>query len=143
MPSRNLMFQCRANHQHVQQPESEEANPHAGRKGADAGERNLQHGIDRLTADPGLNAEPTASHQRAQNRRHIRAAHAERRAHKNRKRNAVLRARVRVQQHRNEHDQVAQQNRADRLPPTHAAGDQTRRQHVSRNADAHATHSEA
>ena len=40
------------------------------------------------------------------------------------KRNAVLGAGVRVQHHRHEDDQVAEQDGADRLPPAHAAGDQ-------------------
>ncbi len=46
------------------------------------------------------------------------------RAHKHRERNTILRAGVRVQQHRDQHDQVAQQDGADRLLPVHAAGDQ-------------------
>ena len=92
--------------------------------------------IDGLAADPGLNAEPSAGHQRAQHGGNIRAAHAEGGAHEDRKGNAVLRARMRVEQHGNQHDQVAEQDGADGLPPVHAAGDQAAAQHVGGNADA-------
>ena len=104
---------------------------------AGAGPEDLQHGIDGLAADPGLDAEPAAGDQRAQHRRDVRAAHSERRAHEDRKRNAVLRAGVGVEQHGDQHDQVAEQDGADRLPPAHAAGDQAGGQHVGGNADAH------
>ena len=44
---------------------------------------------------------------------------------------------MRIQQHRNQHDQVAEQNRSDRLPPAHASRNESRRKHVSRDANAH------
>jgi hypothetical protein len=65
------------------------------------------------SADPRLNAEPAARHHRAQKRGQVRAAHPKRRAKKHRKRNPVLRARMRIQQHGNQHNQIAQQHRAD------------------------------
>ena len=104
-------------HDDVQRPEGEEADPDAARQRRRARPQDLQHGVDGLAADPGLNAEPSAGHQRAQHRRDVGAAHAERGAHQHRKRNAVLRAGVRVQQHGDQHDQVAQQNGA-RWPAT-------------------------
>ena len=82
--------------------------------------------MDRRAADPRLNAEPAAGNDGAQNRRKIGAAHAKRRANEDRKRNAVLRAGMRVEQHRNEHDEIAQQHRADGLLPVHALGDERR-----------------
>ena len=51
-----------------------------------AGPEDLEHGVDGLAADPGLDAEPSAGHQRAQHGRHVGAAHAERSAHEDRKR---------------------------------------------------------
>ncbi len=43
-----------------------------------------------------------------------------------------------VQQDRRQHYRVAEQNRNQGLPPVHARADQSRRQHVSRNAVRHA-----
>ena len=106
-------------------PEGEEADPDAAAAcSPSAGQTILQHRVDGLAADPGLDAEPAAGHQRAQHGGNVGAAHAERRAHEDRKGNAVLGAGVRVEQHRDEHDQVAEQDGADGLPPAHAAGDQ-------------------
>src|SRR5271165_6999804 len=65
------------------------------------------------------------------------AAHAKRRAQKHGKRNAVFRARVRVQQQGNQHDQVAEQHRADGLLPIHAVGDESRREAIGRDFHAH------
>ena len=124
-------------HRDVERPEREEADPDAAGHVNRARPQNPEHGVDGLAADPGLDAEPPARHQRAQHRRNIGAAHSERRAHEHRKRNAVLRAGVRVQQHRDQHDQVAEQDGDDGLPPAHAARDQPRGQHVSGNAYRH------
>ena len=55
----------------------------------------------------------------------------------NRERNAIIGARMRIQQHGNQHDHVAQQNGPDRLFPAHTARDQAGSQHVRGNADAH------
>ena len=51
---------------------------------------------------------------------YVRAADAEAGAAEYGKRNAVLRPRVRVQDHRHEHDDVAEQDRQHRLRPGHA-----------------------
>ena len=59
-------------------------------------------------------------------------------AGEHRERNAVLRARVRVQEDRDEHDRVAEQDREERLRPVHAGRHQPRRQHVGGNAVRHA-----
>ena len=45
---------------------------------------------------------------------------------------------MRVQQDWNQDDRVAEQDGDQRLPPVHAGADQSRRQHVSRNAVRHA-----
>ncbi len=44
---------------------------------------------------------------------------------------------MRIQQHGNKHDEIAQQDRADRLLPVHALGDERRRQLVSRDLHRH------
>ena len=44
---------------------------------------------------------------------------------------------MRVQQNWNEHDDVAEQDRQQRLPPTHAERDEPAREHVGRNAMRH------
>src|SRR5262249_33667681 len=50
---------------------------------------------------------------------------------------AVLRARVRVEDHWDKHDDVAEQDGEDGLLPVHAAGDQAGGEHVGRYADRH------
>src|ERR687894_687314 len=55
-------------------------------------------------ADPRLDPEPSARHERARHRGDVRAADAEARPHEHRERDAVLRPRVRVEQDRDQHD---------------------------------------
>src|ERR1017187_3956010 len=147
IPSRNLMvsmprqitamFSSQKAKKHSHAPPASCAAPgHAGQLRG-ARQDDPQHRKDRLPADPGLDSEPSACHQGAQHRRNVRPTHSERGPHQHRKRDAVLGARVRVEQHGDQHNQVAEQDRADGLPPAHAARDQPRRQHVSRDADAH------
>jgi hypothetical protein len=45
---------------------------------------------------------------------------------------------MRIEDHRNEHDRVAQKNRDHRLPPVHAGFDKTTRKRVSGDHNAHA-----
>src|ERR1051326_3203964 len=45
---------------------------------------------------------------------------------------------MRVEQDRDQHDGVAEEDRDQRLPPVHARADQTRRKHVRRDAVRHA-----
>ncbi len=94
--------------------------------------------IDRPAADPGLNAEPAAGDQRPQQRRNVRAQQAKAGAAIDRKRDAVLRAGVRVEDHRNQHDHVSQEDGEHGLPPVHAAVDQAGGQHVGGDAGRHA-----
>ena len=132
-------------HPHVDAPENEEADELRQRDAESAERRRLRERrhedredlVDRLAADPRLDAEPTARHQRAQQRRHVRAERAERRAAIDRKRDAVFRARVRIEHHRDEHDDVAEEDGEDGLPPVHPAADERRREHVSRDAGRH------
>ena len=93
--------------------------------------------VDRLAADPGLDAEPAAGDQGPQERRDVRPEDAERRPAVDRERDAVLGPGVGVQDHRDQHDRVAQEDRQDRLPPVHPLGDQRRGQHVGRDAGRH------
>ena len=102
--------------------------------GNDAGEERVQ----RFAADPCLDAEPAARDDRAHQRRQVRTDRSVGGAREDRERNAVPRARMRVEQDRDEHDGVAERDREERLPPAHARGHQSRRQHVGRDAVRHA-----
>ncbi len=74
---------------------------------------------------------------RAEHCGNLRAARAEWRAHEDRERNTVLRSRVRVEQHRNEHDEVTEEDGEDGLLPIHAPGDERSGQHVGRDLHGH------
>ena len=88
-------------------------------------------------ADPGLDAEPAAGDERAQDRRHVGADDAERGAAIDGEGNAVARPGVGVEDHRHQHDDIAEENGEDGLPPVHAAVDERRGQHVGRDAGGH------
>src|SRR2546429_1432855 len=79
------------------------------------------HGVDGFAANPGLNAKPAASDQSSENRGNIRAECTERSAGKNGKRDAVLRAGVRVEQHGDQHEDVAEKKdrKSTRLNSSH------------------------
>src|SRR5882757_5131429 len=49
-------------HENIQRPKSEEADPDAALDVLRRGPEDLEHGIDCLSADPRLDSEPTASH---------------------------------------------------------------------------------
>ncbi len=109
-----------------------------GGVGCDEGrKKDREDFVDRVSTDPRLDAEPAARDERAHQCWNIRAPRAERGAAENREWNSITRPGVRVQDHRNEHDEIAEENRHDRLPPIHPATDQRRREHVSRNAGRH------
>ncbi len=130
-------FDAAPDDEHVDGPEKEKAQPIAAGNCCGPGPDDAQHGIDGGAADPGLNAEPAAGDQSAEYCGNVCAAHAERSANKNGERNAVFCAGVGVEEHGHEHDEVAEQDGDDGLPPVHAAGDQAGGQHVGGNADAH------
>ena len=94
-------FDTAHNHQHVQKPEKSKANSRAVVKVGPARRQGHDHGIDGFAADPGLNAEPAAGDQGAQDRGDISAENAKGGAGKNRKGDAVARACVRIEQHGN------------------------------------------
>ena len=71
---------------------------------AQPGAKRGDQSVDGFAADPGLNAEPTAGDQRTQDRGNICSQHSKRGARQHWKRDSITRARMRVQQHRNEHD---------------------------------------
>ena len=100
------------------------AAPSAGQPGHERAEERLQ----RLPADPRVDAEPPARDERAHHRGDVRAVRAVRRAREHRKRNSVFRARVRVREDRHEHDEVADEDRDERLPPVHPERDEARRE---------------
>src|SRR6266536_2099314 len=97
-----------------------------------------EEGVQRFAANPRLNPKPAAGDNSAHQGRKIRAVGAVTCARENREGNSVFRAGVRVQQNRDQDDRVAQKDRDQSLPPIHARTDQTRREHVSRNAMRHA-----
>jgi hypothetical protein len=66
-----------------------------------------------------LDAEPAAGNDRAQQRRDAGAADAEAGAAQHRERHAVLGAGMGVQHHRHQHHDVAEEDRAECLPPRH------------------------
>ncbi len=86
-----------------------EADPHARRIRSPRRSQSGNHHVDRFAADPGLNAKPTARHERTQNRRHIRAQHSKRRAREHREGNSILRARMGVEEHRGENQYISQE----------------------------------
>jgi hypothetical protein len=69
---------------------------------------------------------------------HPHATIARRGAAEDGERDAVLRPRVRVQNHRDEDDRVPEQDGEHGLPPVHALLDEAARERVGRNHDAHA-----
>ena len=73
--------------------------------------------VERLAADPRLDAEPAARDERAHQRRQVRADRAVGRAREDGERDAVLRARMRVQQDRDQDDGVAEHD-GERAPAT-------------------------
>src|ERR1019366_3548796 len=102
--------------------------PMPSMKGAPMPSRNLMVSIPRqITA--------MLSVQKA--KKQIQAPPGEGGAHEYRERNAVFGPGVRVEQHGDEHDQVAEQDGADGLPPAHAAGNQAAGQHVGGDAHRH------
>ena len=131
----------------VDRPKNHEAEEFAGRDAEERevlfgrwieAEHNGGRGIDGRAADPRLNAEPSAGHQSAHERRDVRAEGPERGAEQHRERNAVGRARMRVEGHRDEHDEIAEENGEGGLPPIHALLDEAAGEGVSRDADRHA-----
>ncbi len=132
--------------QDVQAPEEQEREPLGGgvaeepgaQEAGPAGDEAREERLQGLAADPGLDPEPAAGHERAHERGEIRAEGAVGGAREDGKRDAVLRARVRVQEDRDEHDRVPEQDRDESLPPVHARGHEAGRQHVGRDAVRHA-----
>jgi len=96
-----------------------------------------RHGIDRRAADPRLNAKPAAGDERAHERRDIRAQRPKGSADQHGEGDAVGRPRVRVERHRDEHNQVAEKDRQDGLFPVHTLLDEAAGQGVGRDANRH------
>ena len=74
-------FHAAPDHGHVQQPEAEEADPQNEGHRRRGWPQHVEHRVDGLAADPGLDAKPAAGHQRAQHCRNVCAAHAKGGAH--------------------------------------------------------------
>jgi hypothetical protein len=99
-------------------------------------QRDEEH-LQRGPADPRIDPEPAARDERTHDRGQVRTRRAVGRAREHRERDAVLRARVRVEQDRREHDEVTDEDRGECLPPREALLDHRRREHVRRDAVSH------
>src|SRR3569832_1683484 len=138
-------FDALQNDENLNAPEQEECDPcvkcnaedHRRYRSGPRGKHHSEEYVDRRAADPGLNTEPTARHNRAQHRWHVRALSSERSPTQYWKRYAVLRTRMRVQDHRDKHDRDAHQDRDHRLPPVHARFDKPARERIGGDDYAH------
>ena len=116
---------------HVDSPKQHEAGelaaidakPVRSRRGLQI-EQRATNLVDRVATDPCLDAEPTARHQRTQNCGDIRAQWTKRGAAINGEWDSVARPGVGVEDHRHKHDEVAEEDREDSLPPIHATADE-------------------
>jgi hypothetical protein len=102
-----------------------------------AGEDRSKEGMQDRAANPGVDSEPATSDQRAHQRRQVGAIGAVACAQQHRKRNPIPRPGMTVEEDRNQHDHIAEQDRTQRLQPRHSGVDESRRQHVRRNAVRH------
>jgi len=130
-------FDAAENYGDVEEPEEEEAGGGALREVLPAGDEGDEHGVDGFAADPGLNAEPAAGYQGAEDGWDVGAEDAERGAGENGEGNAVLRAGVGVEDHGDKDENVAEENGEERLLPVHAAGDHAAGEEVGGDIDAH------
>src|SRR4051812_17563183 len=80
----------------------------------------LHQAIESASTNPRLNAEPSASDQRPGHGGDVRPASSEARAAQHWKRDAILGSRVGIQDHRDQDDRIAEQNRQHGLPPIHS-----------------------
>jgi len=94
----------------------------------------LEEPLERVPADPALDAEPPARHDGAHDRRHVRPEDAVRGAREDGEGDAVLGPRVRVEEDGDEDDRVADEDGDDGLPPRHPELDEPRGHHVGRDA---------
>ena len=107
-------------HPHLDQPEHGEGDARPAGNLGPAGPRGAAERVQRERADPGLDPEPAAGHDGAEQRGQVGPADAEAGPAQDREGNAVLGACVRVEHHRHQHDDVAEQDGEHRLPPVHA-----------------------
>ena len=107
-------------------------------QGQALGHEDPREGVDGHAAKEGIDAEPATGHHRPHKRRDVRAQNAKARAQEDRKRNAVLGARVRIEHQRNENDDVADGDGESRDAQGGAAGHDSTRQHIGGNAHRHA-----
>src|ERR1041385_8173616 len=139
-------FDAFQNDENLNTPKQEERDPRVNRYTEDRGrkrsvpgrEHHSEECVERCAADPRLNPEPATRYDRAQHRRYVRSLRSKRCPAQHWKRDAVLRACVRIEDHRNQHDRVAKQDRDHRLPPVHTGFDKTARERVGSEHNAHA-----
>jgi len=122
----------------LDQPEQRERQSHAPSHGSPARPRGNEERVKRESTDPSLNAEPPARDDRAEHRGNVCPANSEARSAHHGEGDTVLGSGMRVQNHRDEHDDVAEEDRHQRLPPGHAFLHQSGRKRVCRDDHTHA-----
>ena len=100
--------------------------------------RRLEECVQCQCSDPRLDPEPSTGDDRPQYRRDVGTAHAKARSAKHRERDSVFRSGVCIEDHGNQHDHVAEQDRYHRLPPRHPLVHEAGRKGVGGDHDAHA-----
>ncbi len=102
-------------------------------------EHRRQHQVNRNTAEQGLDAEPAAGDDCADQRRYVRADDAERGAHDDRAGNAVAGSGIRIERQRDQDDDIRDQDGPQSFRHGQAeVGREDAAQRVSRYADGHA-----
>src|SRR5687767_4255837 len=125
---------------HLNDPEYEKGYPGvdriSGDHGSEAGPTSpngSQQYVYRRATYPGLDTEPSAGDDRSQYRWNIRSNRAERSTSEDGKGYTVSRSRVSVENHRDKHNAVAEENGDHRLPPIHPRLYKPARQRVGRD----------
>ena len=122
----------------VQQKEHYKANPFAQGPVAPRGDEDGQRNVQRVAADPELDAAPAGSHDAAENRSDACAVEAERGAPINGGRNTILRTGMAVEHDGECNDYIRKQNGNHGPLEVHAALNKSRSEHVSGDTDIHA-----
>jgi hypothetical protein len=99
---------------------------------------NASSGRYSKSSDPGLNTEPSASHNSSQHGWNIGSGSPETCSGKYRERNPIFCAGVSIEDHGYKDDDIAQEDRQNRLPPIHAPFYERTCQHISGYAQTHA-----
>ena len=108
-------FDPPGDYRNLKEPEKRERQSHASRYRAPMRPGRHEKRVQSEGANPCLNAEPPAGNDRAKHRRNVRPAHSEACPAHHRERDPVFRSSVCVENHRDEYDDVSEENRHERL----------------------------